>query len=64
MQKVFDSSDVVMLTETWTNDFSNIEVNNFESFVLNRKKKRKKKKKKKKEKKQAKFGRYYFIFKK
>ena len=50
-----------MLTETWTNDISNTEVNNFESFVLNRKKK---KEKKKKEKKEAKFGRYYFIFKK
>ena len=34
MQKVFDSSDAVMFTETWTNDLSNIEVNYFESFVL------------------------------
>ena len=44
MQKVFDSSDVVMFTETWTNDLSNIEVNNFESFVLNRKDRKKKSK--------------------
>lgn len=41
MQKVFDSSDAVMLTETWTNDFSNTEVNNFVSFVLNRKEQKK-----------------------
>ena len=44
MQNVFDSSDVVMFTETWTNDLSNIDVNNFESFVLNRKDRKKKSK--------------------
>ena len=41
MQNVFDCSDVVMFTETWTNDLSNIDVNNFESFVLNRKDRKK-----------------------
>ena len=42
MQKNFNSSDAVLFTETWTNDLSNIDVNNFESFVLNRKEQKKK----------------------
>ena len=37
LQHIFHSSDVVLLTETWTDDFSDISVNNFEHFVLNRK---------------------------
>lgn len=37
MQKIFSSSDIVLLTETWTNDFSDIAVDNFEAFILNRK---------------------------
>lgn len=36
-QNIFPSSDVVLLTETWTNQYSDIEVNNFEAYVLNRK---------------------------
>ena len=36
LQKIFDSSDVVLLTETWTNDFSDVAVKNFESYILNR----------------------------
>ena len=40
MQKKIDNSDVVMFTETWTNDLSN----NFEPFVLNRKEQKKKSK--------------------
>lgn len=43
MQKIFNSSDVIILTETWTNDFSDVSVNKFEYFVLNRKEKKKKK---------------------
>ena len=46
IQTVFDNSDVAMFTETWTNDLSNIEVNNFEHFVLNRKEQKKKSKRK------------------
>ena len=40
-QDILNSSDVVLLTETWTNDFSDIYVNNFEAFVLHRKEKKK-----------------------
>lgn len=36
-QNIFSSSDVVLLTETWTNQYSNIDVNGFEAYVLNRK---------------------------
>ena len=36
-QNIFSSSDVVLLTETWTNQYSDIGVNNFEAYVLNRK---------------------------
>ena len=46
MQTIFDNSDVAMFTETWTNDLSNIEVNNFEHFVLNRKEQKKESKRK------------------
>ena len=35
-QNIFKNNDLVLLTETWTNEFSDISVNNFESFVLNR----------------------------
>ena len=35
-QQIFKSSDLVLLVETWTNDFSDIDVCNFHSFVLNR----------------------------
>ena len=37
MQQIFKSSDLVLLTETWTDDFSDISVNHVEHFVLNRK---------------------------
>ena len=36
LQHIFESSDLVLLTETWTDDFSDISVNHFEHFVLNR----------------------------
>ena len=36
LQKVFESSDVVLLTETWTNDFSDVAVKKFETYILNR----------------------------
>ena len=35
-QQFFNSSDVVLLVETWTNELSNIDVSNFQAFVLNR----------------------------
>lgn len=35
-QNIFNSNDIVLLTETWTNNFSDIYVNNFESYVLHR----------------------------
>ena len=35
-QQIFNSSDVVLLVETWTNELSNIDVSNFQAFVLNR----------------------------
>ena len=35
-QHIFDSHDVILFTECWTNQFSEITVNNFEAFVLNR----------------------------
>lgn len=37
LASIFDSSDIVLLTETWTNDFSDIDVRNFGHFVLSRK---------------------------
>lgn len=41
IQNIFHSSDAVLLTETWTDDFSDIYVNNFEAFILNRKEQKK-----------------------
>ena len=35
-QNIFESHDVILLTECWTNQFSELTVNNFESFVLHR----------------------------
>ena len=35
-RNIFKSSDIVLLTETWTNDFSDIHVNNFEAYALHR----------------------------
>ena len=35
-QQIFNSSDLVLLVETWTNEFSDIDVANFQAFVLNR----------------------------
>ena len=35
-QRIFNSHDVVLLTECWTNQFSETSVDNFESYVLNR----------------------------
>jgi len=38
LKHVFETHDVVLLTETWTNDtcMSNLHVNNFKCFFLNR----------------------------
>ena len=35
-QNIFKNNDVILLTESWTNDFSQLNVNNYEYFVLNR----------------------------
>ena len=35
-RNIFKSSDIVLLTVTWTNDFSDIHVNNFEAYALHR----------------------------
>ena len=35
-ENIFKSHDVILLTECWTNEFSEITVNNFDSFVLHR----------------------------
>ena len=37
MKNVFNNSDLVLFTETWTDDSSDLNVNDFEYFVLNRK---------------------------
>ena len=36
LRNIFNSSDIVLLTETWTNNYSDIHVENFESYVLHR----------------------------
>ena len=41
-QDILDNSDVVLLTEAWTSDHSDIKVNHFESFELRRKEKKEK----------------------
>ena len=35
-RSIFSSSDIVLLTETWTDRFSEISVSNFEPYILNR----------------------------
>ena len=35
-QNIFESHDVILLTECWTNQLSELTVNNFESIVLHR----------------------------
>ena len=37
LKQIFDTSDLVLFTESWTDENSDLEVNNFEHFVLNRK---------------------------
>ncbi|MCG8034648.1 MAG: endonuclease/exonuclease/phosphatase family protein, partial [Candidatus Thiodiazotropha taylori] len=39
-QNIFESNDVVLLTETWTDQFSDLAVDNFEVFVLHRQEKK------------------------
>jgi hypothetical protein len=34
--EVFNIDDIVLLTETWTNNYSDLHVQDFEHFVLNR----------------------------
>ena len=36
LRDIFDSHDIVLLTETWTNSFSDLHVDTFECFVLHR----------------------------
>ena len=36
LKSVFDTHDIVCLTETWTDCYSDLHVDNFEYFVLNR----------------------------
>ena len=36
LRNIFNSSDIVLLTETWTNNYSDIHVENFEAYVLHR----------------------------
>lgn len=39
-QTIFQSSDIVLLTETWTDQFSEINVDHFQAFVLHREEKK------------------------
>ena len=36
LKHVFENNHIILLTETWTNDYSEIHVDGFEEFVLNR----------------------------
>ena len=40
-QNIFESRDIVLLTETWTDSYSDLSVSNFEYFALHRKDKKK-----------------------
>ena len=40
-QNFFNSNDVILITESWTDEYSDIEVSNFDSSVLQRKEKKK-----------------------
>ena len=35
LKHVFENNHIILLTETWTNDYSEIHVDGFEEFVLN-----------------------------
>ena len=37
LKHIFNTSDLVLFTESWTDESSNLNVNDFEHFVLNRK---------------------------
>ena len=39
-QSIFQSNDVVLLTETWTDQYSDVSVDSFETFVLHRQEKK------------------------
>ena len=41
-KRILNSSDILLLTETWTDNFSDINVNNFETFSLHRQENKKK----------------------
>lgn len=34
--QIFEENQIILLTETWTNDFSDVNVDGFDSFILNR----------------------------
>ena len=36
LRDIFNSNDIVLLTETWTDNSSEVAVSNFEAFILNR----------------------------
>ena len=40
-QNIFSSNDIILITESWTDEYSDIEVSNFDTFVLHRKEKKK-----------------------
>ena len=40
-KSIFQSNDVILLTETWTDEFSDVLVDNFETFALHRQEKKK-----------------------
>lgn len=33
---MFESNDIVMLTETWSNEFTDLQIKHFENFALHR----------------------------
>ena len=41
LMDIFNSNDIVLLTETWTDNSSEVAVSNFEAFILNRVEKKK-----------------------
>ena len=44
LRDIFNSNDIVLLTETWTDNSSEVAVSNFEAFILNRVEKKQKSK--------------------
>ena len=40
-QNIFSKNDIILITESWTDEYSDIEVGDFDNFVLHRKVKKK-----------------------